>query len=191
MTVRAAGEHLPDPPLVDHDAARWWATLASATGLLLVIACGPATSAQPAVRPSPTPVPLPTLDPGHVTRGREVYVEHCASCHGADAQGAPDWQQPDARGDLPPPPHDDSGHTWRHPDAQLTEIIRDGLRDQFNKTPELTMPPFGPDQLTDHDIADVIAYFKSLWSPEHRQFQEQQNLHPTAPGLSPNPAGGG
>src|SRR5438105_1874779 len=99
MTVRAAGEHLPDPPLVDHDAARWWATLASATGLLLVIACGPATSAQPAVRPSPTPVPLPTLDPGQVTRGRQVYVEHCASCHGADAQDAPDWQQPDARGD--------------------------------------------------------------------------------------------
>ena len=180
MTVRAAGvRHLPDPPPVDHDAARW-ATLASATGLFLVIACGPATSAQPTVRASPTPVPVPTLDPGHVTRGREVYVERCASCHGADAQGAPDWQQHDARGDLPPPPHDDTGHTWRHPDAQLTEIIRDGLRDQFNKTPELTMPPFGPDQLTDQDIANVIAYFKSLWSPEHRQFQQR-----------PNPAGGG
>ena len=123
--------------------------------------------------------------------GATLFRTYCASCHGADAQGAPDWQQPDARGDLPAPPHDDSGHTWRHPDAQLTQIIRDGLRDQFNKTPELTMPPFGPDQLSDQDIADVITYFKSLWSLEHRQFQEQQNLHPTAPGLSPNPAGGG
>jgi hypothetical protein len=35
----------------------------------------------------------------------------------------PDWQQPDARGDLPAPPHDNAGHTWRHSDAQLSEII--------------------------------------------------------------------
>jgi len=105
-------------------------------------------------------------------------------------RGAPDWQQPDARGDLPPPPHDDTGHTWRHADAQLTEIIRGGLRDQFNKTPELTMPPFQTDQLSEREISDVIAYFKRLWSAEHQQFQEEQNRRPPTPMLSPSPEGG-
>jgi len=133
---------------------------------------------------------VPTLDLGQVSRGREVFVQHCASCHGSDAQGAPDWQQPDARGDLPAPPHDDTGHTWRHSDAQLSEIIRGGLRDQFNKTPELTMPPFPTDQLSDQQIGDVIAYFKSLWSPEHRQFQEEQNRRLPIPMPSPNAKGG-
>lgn len=129
--------------------------------------------------PSPTeePSPLPTLDVALVESGREVYLQSCASCHGANAEGAPNWQQPDARGNLPPPPHDDSGHTWRHSDAELQEIIRNGLRDVFNKTPELTMPPF-KDRLSDEEIAAVIEYFKSLWSPERRRYQEEQNQRP-------------
>jgi len=94
------------------------------------------------------------------------------------------------RRDLPAPPHDDTGHTWRHSDAQLSEIIRGGLRDQFNKTPDLTMPPFKTDQLSDQEISDVVAYFKSLWSLEHRQFQEEQNRRPPIPMPSPNAAGG-
>jgi len=128
---------------------------------------------------------LPTFGPAQVARGRQIYLENCASCHGQDAQGALNWQQPNLRGDLPAPPHDDSGHTWRHPDAQIAEIIRDGLRDPFNKTPELTMPPFR-DRLSDEEIADVIAYFKSLWSEEHRRFQEEQNQRPPTqtPGAS-------
>ena len=130
-------------------------------------------------------VPLPTFGPAQVARGRQIYLENCASCHGQDAQGALNWQQPNLRGDLPAPPHDDSGHTWRHPDAQIAEIIRDGLRDPFNKTSELTMPPFR-DRLSDEEIADVIAYFKSLWSEEHRRFQEEQNQRPPTqtPGAS-------
>lgn len=95
----------------------------------------------------------------------------------AAGRGRENWQQPDARGDLPPPPHDDRGHTWRHSDAQLAEIIRNGLRDPFNKTPELTMPPF-KERLTDQDIQAVITYFKSLWSSEHRAYQEEQNRRP-------------
>ena len=186
---RAAGTCPPDPRVGNETVYRG-TSRALALGLLLVVACGPATSAQPAARPSPTPVPLPTLDPSQVARGREVFVQHCASCHGSDAQGAPDWQQPDARGDLPAPPHDDTGHTWRHSDAHLSEIIRGGLRDQFNKTPELTMPPFQTGQLSDEEIGDVIAYFKSLWSPEHRQFQEEQNRRLPIPMPSPNAEGG-
>src|SRR5205085_4168607 len=114
---RTRGARLPDHLQVRNETHRRVSSLL-ALGLLLVLACGPATSAQPAARPSPTPVPVPTLDLGQISRGREVFVQHCANCHGTDAHGAPDWQQPDARGDLPAPPHDDAGHTWRHSDAQ-------------------------------------------------------------------------
>ncbi len=123
---------------------------------------------------------LSGLDPEQVARGREVYLQHCASCHGPNAEGTPNWTQPDTRGNLPPPPHDDSGHTWRHPDAQLADIIRNGMRDPFNQTAELTMPPF-TGVLSDEEIAAVIAYFKSLWSPEHRQYQDEQNRRPPMP----------
>jgi mono/diheme cytochrome c family protein len=130
--------------------------------------------------PSASSDALPLLDPAQITRGRQAYVQYCARCHGTNAEGAPHWLVPDARGDMPAPPHDDNGHTWRHSDRQLIEIIRDGLRDPFNKTPELTMPPFRT-ELTDAQIRDVIAYFKSLWSAEHRRYQEDQNHRPAMP----------
>ncbi len=152
-----------------------------------LVGCGP--DAGPGIAPSPPePVPsvspLPTLDPDDVALGRQVYLQNCASCHGANAQGAPSWTQPDARGNLPPPPHDDSGHTWRHGDAELAGIIRNGMRDVFNRTPELTMPPF-EDRLSDEEIVAVIAYFKSLWSDEHRRFQEEQTQRPAMPMATP------
>ncbi len=125
---QAPGAHLADPPQVGGETVHRRASRSLALGLLLVLACGPGSSAQPAARPSPTPVPVSTLDPGQVSRGGAVFGQHCASCHGAEAQGAPDWQRPDARGDLPAPPHDDTGHTWRHSDAQLSEKTRNSRK---------------------------------------------------------------
>lgn len=155
---------------------RAWLLVALGVGLLAVVAWGAAVRPTKTV-PSATRLSLSPLDPGQVARGRQVYLQNCAVCHGANAQGAANWQKPDARGNLPPSPHDDHGHTWRHGDRELAEIIRNGLRDVFNKTPELTMPPF-KDRLSDEEIAAVIAYFKSLWSPEHRRYQEEQTQRP-------------
>lgn len=113
------------------------------------------------------------LDPRTVQRGRQVYVQNCAVCHGPNAEGAQNWQQLDERGNRRSPPHDDTGHTWRHPDSQLKEIILDGWRDPFNKTEDLTMPGWRG-KLSDEEIDAVIVYFKSLWSEEHRAFQREQ-----------------
>ncbi|HWP35516.1 MAG TPA: cytochrome c [Thermodesulfobacteriota bacterium] len=158
--------------------ARAGGTLAgAAVGLLVAAGYGLAALPGPAAGAAIPPLPL---DPLQVARGRQVYLRHCASCHGLNAEGAPNWWQADARGNLPPPPHDDSGHPWRHSDVQLAEIIRRGTRDPFNRTPELTMPPF-EGKLTDEEIAAVLAYFKSLWSPEHRRYQEEQNQRPPMP----------
>lgn len=168
----------------------WWRAktpvwaVTSVALLVTITGCTsqPLPNAAPpaATSPTATSISLSALDPNQVAQGRQVYLQNCASCHGQQAEGTANWQQTDARGNLPPPPHDDSGHTWRHPDAQLAEIIRNGLRDPFNKTPELTMPPF-QDRVSDEEIVAVVTYFKSLWSSEHRRYQEEQNQKPPMP----------
>jgi mono/diheme cytochrome c family protein len=118
------------------------------------------------------------LNPDQLKSGRAVYDQYCASCHGADAQGAPNWQEPDEHGELPAPPHDAEGHTWRHSDAELYSMVSKGLRDPFNKTKRLTMPAFG-DALSPQQIRAVIAYLKTLWTPEQRSFQSEESRdHP-------------
>lgn len=102
--------------------------------------------------------------------GQEVYRQYCASCHGVDAEGAPGWQKPNERGELPAPPHNSNGHTWRHADSELYEMIAKGWRDPFNKTDRLTMPAF-EQILKPDEINAVIAYLKTPWTPEQRQFQ--------------------
>ena len=120
----------------------------------------------------------PQLDPGQVKSGRAVYEQYCASCHGANAQGAANWQERDERGELPAPPHDAEGHTWRHSDAELYEMVSKGWRDPFNKTKRLTMPAFG-DALALEKIRDVVTYLKTLWTPEERSFQSEESQgHP-------------
>jgi mono/diheme cytochrome c family protein len=134
---------------------------------------------------TPTLPPLPTLVSAEVVLGQQIYVEQCAACHGQNAEGQPNWKQPDANGNLPSPPHDDSGHTWHHADGLLYEIIRDGFRDPL-KPPDspLTMPAFG-DKLSDAEIRVVITYFKSLWSEESRLFQwEVTQQQPFPPPIS-------
>ena len=51
------------------------------------------------------------------------------------------------------------------------------------------MPPFAQ-RLNDGEIEDVIAYFKSPWSPEHRQFQDVQNRRTPIPMPSLSPGAG-
>jgi mono/diheme cytochrome c family protein len=116
-----------------------------------------------------------------VAHGRVVYEQQCAACHGAKAEGVRDWEQRDSHGELPAPPHDRRGHTWKHSDAMLYRIVRQGWRDPFNKTERLTMPAFDGKLSRDDTIA-VIAYLKTLWTPEQRRFQgEESRGHPFPP----------
>ena len=116
----------------------------------------------------------PPPDPELVALGRQVYQQNCASCHGAAGEGQPDWERPGAAGELPAPPHDSTGHTWKHSDAMLYHIVRQGWRDPFNKTERLTMPAF-EGVLSPREIRAVITYLKTLWTEEQRQFQWQES----------------
>lgn len=44
------------------------------------------------------------LDDRDLTNGQSLYAEHCASCHGANLEGQPDWRKSDENGVLPAPP---------------------------------------------------------------------------------------
>jgi mono/diheme cytochrome c family protein len=126
---------------------------------MAMVACS--TDATPG-----TGVSIPEgLDPQAVVRGEALYLQYCASCHGADLSGDPDWKTPGPDGAYPPPPHDSSGHTWHHPDGLLLEIIRDG-------SPFLpsNMPAFGS-VLTDGDVMAIIEYLKANWGTEEREYQ--------------------
>lgn len=123
---------------------------------------------------------IQAADPGRVEAGRRVYLAQCAQCHGARGEGQPQWDRPNAAGELPAPPHDRSGHTWKHSDAMLYRIIAEGWRDPFNKTQRLTMPAFAA-TLSPQEISEVADYLKTLWTPRQRAFQRDESRNAPYP----------
>lgn len=113
-------------------------------------------------------------DSYQINSGRDIYQQHCASCHDVATENAQNWKKPNAWGEMPPPPHGPEGHTWRHSDAMLQRMISQGWRDPFNKTQRLTMPAFQK-VLSSKEIEAVIAHLKVLWTTQQRQFQKQEN----------------
>jgi mono/diheme cytochrome c family protein len=98
--------------------------------------------------------------------GEKVYGQHCAGCHGARLEGQPDWQKRLPNGRFPAPPHDDSGHTWHHPDEVLFGITKHGLAPPYAPAGyESDRPAFGG-KLSDDEIGAALAYIKSRWSRE-------------------------
>jgi len=110
-------------------------------------------------------------DPALVERGREVYARHCASCHGADLEGQPNWQYRRADGKLPAPPHNADGHTWHHPDAVLFTMTAKGPEAFAGPAYPSDMPAF-EEVLTKRDIWAVLAFIKSQWPPPIQGRQE-------------------
>jgi mono/diheme cytochrome c family protein len=108
---------------------------------------------------------------GDPVSGKLVYDRHCASCHGANLEGQPNWQKRRPNGRLPAPPHDASGHTWHHSDAALFTMVKDGLA-ALVPGYESDMPAFAG-TLDDRQIRDVLAYIKSRWPPAIAARQKQ------------------
>jgi mono/diheme cytochrome c family protein len=105
-------------------------------------------------------------DAAAVARGRLVYQQYCASCHGANLEGQPNWRARLPNGRLPAPPHDASGHTWHHPDDVLFGIVKNGLVPPYAPPGYASdMPAFGA-TLSGNDIRAVLSYIESRWSPE-------------------------
>lgn len=101
--------------------------------------------------------------PPSLELGASVYARHCASCHGASLEGQPDWQRRLPNGRMPAPPHDETGHTWHHPDEVLFGITKFGLAPPYApKGYESDMPAFAG-TLSDEEIRAVLAWIASHW----------------------------
>lgn len=117
---------------------------------------------------------LPHDDPAEVARGEALYQTHCASCHGADLAGEPDWRSRDADGYLPAPPHDTTGHTWHHPNGLLFEITKYGTEAVIGGDYKSRMMGFGT-ILSDDEILATLGYIKSTWPRRIVEMHDEMN----------------
>ena len=98
--------------------------------------------------------PAEPLSVGDAANGKEVFMGTCFTCHGDDATGI-----------------EGSGTNLTvsefirtKTDAELVEYIKVGreMNDPLNTT-GIAMPPYGANpMLTDQDLADVVAYLRTL-----------------------------
>lgn len=160
-------------------AVRTWLFVFVAVALLLV-----AGLAWWNLRPASvdvTGVMPPGLD---IAKGEALYAENCAACHGTNLEGQPDWQTPAADGRLAAPPHDETGHTWHHPDRALFQYTKLGGRAALalqDMEFDSGMPAFG-DSLTDAEIWSILAFIQSTWPDRARAVQRERTAGDLANG---------
>jgi mono/diheme cytochrome c family protein len=100
------------------------------------------------------------FDTAQIARGRAVFQENCAVCHGPNAEATPDWRKPLENGRYPPPPLDGTAHAWHHSTEELKRFILKG-----GPPGEGRMPGW-QDKLTEQEIDDTLVWIKSLWPDE-------------------------
>lgn len=130
----------------------WLASMFLAVPLMAPISL----SAQSLLRPG---------DKDVVVRGAEIYAQQCASCHGKNLEGQPNWRSRLPTGRMPAPPHDESGHTWHHNDRLLFRLTKEGPAAVIGNNYQSDMQGYA-ETLSDRDIIAVLSYIKSRW-PSH------------------------
>ncbi len=129
-------------------------------------------------------LPIPILaDHEFVDRdiltGEKLYAEHCASCHGINLEGEPNWRTPNEDGILPAPPHNKTGHTWHHDNQLLFDYTRLGgeaaLAERGISNFKSGMPGF-MGVVSDEQIWNILAYIRSTWPSEIQEIQSAKNV---------------
>lgn len=91
--------------------------------------------------------------------GGRLYLQNCAGCHGARAQGGVG------------PPLDATGHAHHHSDTELIQAITEGIARPGAAT---VMPPWGG-RLSPQQVRQLVEFMKTLWTPEQRAQQQALN----------------
>lgn len=113
-------------------------------------------------------------DASVVAAGEYIYRQHCVACHGVNLEGQPEWRKRNADGRLPAPPHDESGHTWHHPDQMLFEMTKYGVT-KFAPAGYKTDMLAYEELLSDEEIVAVLSYIKSRWPAEVKERHDEIN----------------
>ncbi|HEC13326.1 MAG TPA: c-type cytochrome [Acidiferrobacteraceae bacterium] len=95
-----------------------------------------------------------------IRRGEQIFKKNCAVCHGAKAEGNPNWKVKGPGGKYPPPPLNGKGHAWHHQRPVLIRSIMQGTQNRGGG-----MPAFAG-KLSDSDADAVISWITSLWPDE-------------------------
>lgn len=108
--------------------------------------------------------------------GRQLYAENCASCHGTNLEGQPEWRSRGSDGKLPAPPHDETGHTWHHGDTLLFNYTKLGGNEVMRRQGiefDSGMPGFA-EILSDDEIQSILSFIKSTWPERERRIQAER-----------------
>lgn len=127
--------------------------------LTLLISCDDKVK-EPRTSPVKKPIIKRDVNFLEFSRGLKLYQKNCASCHGKNAEGTPDWRKTGSDGMFPPPPLNGTGHTWHHPTKVLVNLIKNGTAKIGG-----TMPAW-KDKLSDQEINDILTWIKAQWSDE-------------------------
>ena len=138
---------------------------------LLVSACGKQESETPSRKIGVGPDrPVSTEN---LFRGVRLFHEHCAQCHGPEAQGHPDWRNPKV---VAAPPLNGTGNEWKRRQQDMIAVIKNGATRQG----EPIMPAW-KGRLTDQEIEDIISWYQALWPAEVYERWRKTNLAEAAP----------
>ncbi len=91
---------------------------------------------------------------GNVAHGKQIFEVTCATCHAADGTGVKGLGKPLV----------DSEFVKKSKDADIAKMVIEGrpVDDPLNTT-KIAMPPRGGNAgLSDSDIADAVAYLRTL-----------------------------
>ncbi len=113
---------------------------------------------------------LPSVGFSDADTGRQLYETYCAACHGVKGEGDKKWPELNVLGDMTAPPHNETGHTWRHSTEELVKMTLKGHRDPYNETEFLNMPSF-EGILTREQVIDILSYLKQWWTPYQLEAQ--------------------
>jgi len=72
-----------------------------------------------------------------------------------------------------------NGHSWDHPDWELKRVVRLGGDEMTDMMRQMMAPPDAPkmqafgDKLSNDEIDAVLAFIKTMWTPDEREVQAQ------------------